>query len=209
MSAKSKKSKSIVPSSQQIITLDPSYIAKAKDWEDFVSLWMISREIDIRNQWFKGDIANRLGIVYGEGSLKKFAQEVQESTRIIEHYRRAARAYPENKRYLNLSWTHYLLASFADSYKKKLGQFDGNERFKWIIKAHDNKWSTTRLNEELKKAGVIADTRSIFEYYETYLEKVRNILLHIEKNKLTDEEKGKLSQKLADIYGEFTIYLKD
>lgn len=33
------------------ITLDASYIYKAEDWEDFISLWMVSKEIDIRNQW--------------------------------------------------------------------------------------------------------------------------------------------------------------
>jgi hypothetical protein len=200
--------KSLVPQQNAPITLDVDYLDKAKDWEDFVSLWMISKEIDVRNQWFKGDIANRVVVTYGEGSLRKFAEEVDESLRTIEHYRRVSRAFDVNQRDLNLTWTHYLIASFADSYKKKEQKFDGNERIKWIETAHDNGWSTTRLAAEIKKAGVIADKESVFEYYNDYFDKLRNILMHIEKDTLTDEEKAELVAKLTDVLIEFKNYLK-
>ena len=36
------------------ITLNPLDLNKATTWEDFISLWTISQEIDVRNQWFKG-----------------------------------------------------------------------------------------------------------------------------------------------------------
>ena len=200
-------SKGLVPQQEQSITLDPRFLDKAKEWEDFISLWMISKEIDVRNQWFKGDIANRLVVVYGEGSLRKFAIDVGESLRTVEHYRRVSRAYLGNMRHLNISWTHYLIASFSDSYKKKEKKFEGNERVQWIEKANDEGWSTTRLSAEIKKAGAIAESESIFNYYDEYLSKLRNILMHIEKKSLTDEEKKQLIDKLVAVLSEFKDYL--
>jgi hypothetical protein len=198
----------MVPSKSNPITLDPNFLNNAQDWEDFVSLWMVSKEIDVRNQWFKGDIANRVAVVHGEGSLRKFAQEVGESLRTVEHYRRVSRAFTGNDRLLNLSWTHYLIASFSDSYKKGEGKFDGTDRLKWIEKANDEGWSTTRLVAEIKKAGAIADKQSVYAYYNDYFDKLKNILMHIEKDSLTDKEKSKLVAKLTDTLIEFKNYLK-
>lgn len=198
-------------SNTEAITLDPSYLERATDWEDFINLWMISKEVDQRNQWFKGDIANKVVTIYGEGSLKKFSEEVQEAITTIENYRRVARAFPPEKRYWNLNWTHYFIASYTDSYKKGEGKFDGHERFKWIEEAHDKSWTTTRLTEEIKKRKAFKgkEDASVFDYYEEYLKKVRNILLHIEKDRLTEDEKNKLIHKLLDIYNEFMVYLKE
>lgn len=201
-----KEEKQIVPA--QPITLDPTSLGKAKEWEDFVSLWMVSKEIDQFNQWFKGDIADRLTILYGENSLKKFAQDVDENVVSIEHYRRVARAFPIGKRGLNLSWTHYFIASFTDSYKKGSNHFFGRERFNWVDKAHDERWSTTRLAQEIKKAKALVDDRvSIFDYYNSYLTKVKNILLHIEIARLSKEEAANLLNKLEEIKKEFQEYI--
>ena len=79
--------------SNQSITLDPSYLDDAKDWEDFVNLWFVSKEVDQRNQWLKGDIANKVAIIHGDGSLKKFSKEVEESYPTVENYRRVSRAF--------------------------------------------------------------------------------------------------------------------
>jgi len=195
----------------QSITLDPSYLNNAKDWEDFISLWSISKEIDQRNQWFKGDIADKVAVLHGEGSLKRFSEEVEESLPTIENYRRVSRAFPEDKRNWKLSWTHYFIASYTDSFKKGQNKFDKDDRYEWIEKAHDNNWTTVRLKEEIKKKKAFAgkEDSSVFDYYEEYLKKVRNILLHIERDRLNNEEKDKLVRKLLDIYNEFMVYLKE
>jgi len=201
------KDKDLVPQSSQPITLDPSFLAKAKDWEDFISLWMISEEIDVRNQWYKGDIANQVAVIHGENSLKKFAIDIGKPVRTIEHYRRVSRAFRGIQRTFNLSWTHYLIASFADSFQKGSGKFDGNERIKWAEKATDEGWSTTRLTAEIKKSGFIKDQGTRFDYWSNYFDKLRNMLMHIEKDSLTNEEKEKLIDKLATVLGEFEDYL--
>lgn len=208
----STEAKVIQPSQSQFtetITLDPNYLNQAKSWEDFVSLWTISKEIDIRNQWFKGDIVERIVAIYGENSLKKFAEEIKESVVTLENYRRVSRAFPIGKRYWNLSWTHYFIASFTDSYRKSKKKFLGIERYKWIEKAHDEGWNVTRLTEEIKKSkALVGKSDILYDYYSEYLKKTRNILLHIEKEKLTKEEKGKLVEQLIDICEEFKTYLE-
>ena len=199
--------KYLVPQQQSPITLDPSFLAQAKEWEDFISLWMISKEIDVRNQWYKGDIANRVAVIHGESSLRKFAIDIGEPIRTIEHYRRVSRAFRGTQRTLNLSWTHYLIASFADSFKKGANQFDGNERIKWAEKANDEGWSTTKLTAEIKKSGFINDQGTRFDYWSNYFNKLNNMLMHIEKDSLTNEEKEQLIDKLATILSEFEDYL--
>lgn len=189
----------------QPIVLDPSIIAQAEDWEELLSLWMTAKEADQTIQWFKGDIACKVETKYGKGSLRKFAEEVDESTRTLEHYRRVSRAFPPSKRNWNLSWTHYLIASFTDSYRKQ--GFISNDRFNWIEKAHDNAWSTARMKEEIKKKQALKDDDDIYGYYDEYLDKVRNVLMHIEKDKMAEHERKKLIHKLLDIYNEVLVYL--
>jgi hypothetical protein len=190
------------------ITLNPIDLNNASSWEDFISLWTISQSIDIRNQWFKGDIANRVAIIHGESSLAKFAQEVGEKRVTIEGFRRVARAFPKDIRNLNLSWTHYFLASFTDSYKKGDGKFEGEERYKWVEKASDEGWSTTRLSAEIKKDdALVKNLEEVYDYYNDYLTKVNHVLLHIDKKELTSEQSDKLADKLLDIYNDFAVYL--
>jgi len=190
------------------ITLNPLDLEKANTWEDFISLWTVSKEIDVRNQWFKGDIANRVAVIHGESSLSKFAQDVQEKRVTIESYRRVARAFPPETRGYNLSWTHYFVASYTDSFKKGEGKFESDNRFQWIEKANDENWSTSRLAVEIKKSGALVEKKQeIFQYYNEYLDKVRCVLLHIEKTQLVKSEAEQLSNKLMSIYDEFTIYL--
>lgn len=192
------------------ITLDPNDLTNAKTWEDFISLWTISKDLDLRNQWFKGDIANQLSIVHGDSSLDKFAQDVQEKRVTMESYRRVARAFPKDMRNFNLVWTHYFHASFTDAYKKGQGIFDGTERFKWIKKANDEMWSPTRLLQEIKKANaLVGSQQGIFEYYNDYLTKVEHILMHVEKNQLTRGQADQLLVRILDIHSQFSQYLDD
>ena len=192
------------------ISLRPSDLENATDWEDFVGLWMVSKEIDMRNQWFKGDIANRVAIVHGEGSLRQFAMDVQEKGSTVESYRRVARAFPQEMRHLNLSWTHYFLASYTDSYNKGEKKFDSDKRYDWVEKANDAGWSTVRLAQEIKKEQAMVDTdNDVFQYYSDYLDKVKNILTHIEKDKLSKEQKDMLLEKLMTVHAHLAMYFND
>lgn len=190
------------------ITLDPADLERATQWEDFISLWMNTKDIDMRNQWYKGDIAQKVAVTHGETSLSKFAESVGEKRVTVEGYRRISRAFPKDTRTYNLSWTHYFLASYTDSFKKGQGVFDGSERFKWIEKANDEGWSTSRMKEEIKKAGaMVNDQKEFFLYFDEYLSKVHNVLLHIDRKQLTKEQGDQLLAKLKWVYEEFENYL--
>jgi hypothetical protein len=194
---------------EEPITLNPIDLERATTWEEFISLWMISKDIDMRNQWFKGDIANRVAVAHGESSLSKFAQDVQEKRVTIESYRRVARAFPRETRGYNLSWTHYFIASFTDSFKKGEGKFETENRFKWVEKACDESWSTARMTEEIRKVNALADSKDdIFLYYDEYLSKVSHVLMHIEKDKIGKEQAKQLLDKLMTVYNDFTVYLE-
>jgi hypothetical protein len=192
------------------ISLRPSDLENATEWEDFVGLWMISKEIDMRNQWFKGDIANRVAIVRGEGSLRQFAMDVQEKGSTVESYRRVSRAFPPPTRHANLSWTHYFLASYTDSYNKGEKKFDTDKRYDWVEKASDEGWSTARMAKEIKKEqALVEDADNVFRWYDEYLDSVRNVLLHIEKDKLDPEQAQLLQDKLLNIHNELDSYFGD
>jgi len=192
------------------ISLRPSDLENATEWEDFVGLWMVSKEIDMRNQWFKGDIANRVAVVHGEGSLRQFAMDVQEKGSTVESYRRVARAFPQDMRHLNLSWTHYFLASYTDSYNKGEKKFDTEKRYDWVAKANDSGWSTVRMAQEIKKEQALIDSdNDIFQYYSDYLNKVNNILSHIEKDKLTKVQSQMLLEQILTIHANLTLYFDD
>jgi hypothetical protein len=192
------------------ISVNPSQLNGAKTWEDFISLWMVSKEIDIKNQWWKGDIVNKISVVYGENSLDKFAEEVKESTVTLENYRRVSRAFDETYRNQDLSWTHYLVASYADSYNKGENKFESNERYNWIDKANNEGWSTNRLGQEIKNKETIriADG-DMLAPYETYLTKVKYIFTHIDKKTLSKEQMSKLLNLSKNNFDYIISYLEN
>ena len=193
---------------KQGLTLNPDSIKNATEWEEFVSLWTVSQDIDKANQWYKGDIADRVAVIHGEGSLKQFAEEVKESYVTMQHYRRVSRAFPsDDMRNWNLSWTHYLIASFADSFNKGKKQFDSENRFKWLEDAHDNNWTTSRLEAEIKKKGAIKDDKDYYDYYMEQLTKFGNMMLHLEKNKMSPQQRMDLVNKMLDLYNKFQVYM--
>ena len=189
----------------KLIAVNPKSLVKAEEWEDFISLWMISKEFDTYNQFFKGDITQKVSVKYGENSLGKFAQAVHEPYQTIIGYRRVARAFLTGDRGLNLSWTHYHLASHTDEYNKKSGTFKSKNRVNWINKAHDNHWSSNKMAQEIKKAKALVKETAIV-YYSHYLDKIQNVLTHIDKNDFTKSEKAEFIKKIDGVFTEIEDY---
>lgn len=124
------------------------------DWEDFVSTWKVLQETEMEIQWAKGDLANKLVIKFGDRSLSKFAQEVGESETTLQHYRRVARAFPnQSDRKRNLPWSSFLVSSFSDSFNKGDMQFESDNRHDWLDKAEDRGWGVQDLKRQIKEAG--------------------------------------------------------
>ena len=194
----------------ELIAVNPKSLDKAEDWEDFISLWAMSKEIDTCNQFFKGDIAQKVSVKHGNDSLGKFAQAVGEPYQTIIGYRRVARAFLTDKRGLNLSWTHYHLASHTDEYDKRQGTFKSDNRAKWINEANDEGWSSLRLAEEIKSRKAQVGVDEIFlERYMEYLEKVKNIFTHLDKKKVKKEDAQKIIEKMTYVQNEVAEYFSD
>ncbi len=198
--------KDLVAIEDKEMTIQTGWLNQASKWEDFITLWLSSKEIDNLNQFFKGDIADRVCTKYGESGLTKFAQETKEPYQTIVAYRRVSRAFKDDTRALDMSWTHYLLASQTDEYNKGTGNFKSDNRVKWIEKAHDNSWSVNQLAVEIKKEKALVKD-SIFDYYSNYLDKIENILLHLDKSQLNHEQQEELSDRVYKIADAFDSYL--
>ena len=196
--------KSLVKYNEPIV-LQPDLVDKAEDWEDFVSLWMLSQELDQRNQWFKGDVADKVTIKFGEETLKKFSNDVGDAYQTVVGYRRVARAFEPHKRLLNVPWSTYLIASQTDSWDKKKLMFESDNRNEWVEKAHDNQWSARRLSEEIKRDGAIKERIiTAFEAFTGYVEKFSNMVNHWDVAELTESQLKEIRIKLLEIYKAFT-----
>lgn len=203
----SKKSSISIINYGSLADFQPNILDEATEWEDFVSLWMRTKEVEQITQFFKGDIVCRVAIRFGEQSLAKFAKEVKEKEQTLVAYRRVARAFAPSKRGLNLTWTHYFIASQTDNWDRLTRSFKTNNRFKWLERAHDNRWSTYRMVLEIKREKENKKLSSAFEYPSSYIKKFRKILLSIDIKNLTALEKIKLVDNLESLGLDFQKHL--
>jgi len=194
----------VVAHKAPLVAVPTNSLAGAESWEDFISLWMVCKEVDNINQFFKGDIANRLVTKHGEGSLGEFAKSVGTPYQTIVAYRRVARAF-EIRDVRNLTWTHYLIASHTDEYDKGSGTFKSDNRSGWLEKAEDEGWSSSRLAREIKKAKALVKETAV-EYYSRYLDKMKNILTRIDKDDFTEEERQQFVEHLNLVYSDIRSY---
>ena len=170
------------------VRLSREDIDQAKEWDDLIGLWHNTTEVDRLAQWYKGDIAVRIGIIFGEDSLGQFAQEVGESRSALDNYRRVARAFPPDKRDYNLPFYTFLAASLADSFDKGKKEFASERRFGWVEKAETNNWSFLRLRQEMEGVQRLNRGDSQYTLCLDYVKKFEGILLHTEVSKLSKEE---------------------
>jgi len=188
------------------ILINPAMVNAANSWEEFISVWMLSKEADVTNQWLKGDLADKVVGKYGDSGLNKFAGEVGESSATLVEYRRVARAFPENHRVGNLTWSHFQVASYADSYNKGEGKFETDNRFDLIEKADNGNWSTAKLRHEVKAVKTGVETTDFDKYLET-VNRLQNYLTHIDRDKLTDSQVAELLRTLKVMVDEVYKHL--
>ena len=177
-------------------------IQRANDWQTLIGLWLICEELDQLNQWYKGDIACKVESKYGEGGLEKFAQELGISSDTIVAYRRTSRAFDVTYRGLNLTWTHYFLASRVDSWDKKKKDFKTKERFKWVDKAHDEGWSVGKLRAEVEEFKA-KEQRNLYGFYLGGIKHFEKVIFKWAINELPQEQKLLLADALDDVVRKF------
>lgn len=171
----------------------------ASSWEDFKTIWHSAQGLADISKWLKGKLADMITVKYGEDSLGKFAIEVGVDKSTMENYRRTYRAFQEidpTKR--NLTYTHYQVASYADSYDRSEEKFKSEERHNWLEKAEDENWSVKRLAAEIKKKKQVEEEgKTHFELALEYLKKVEYTLLRWEN--LSEKQKRHIATTLEGI----------
>src|SRR5437870_13267382 len=79
------------------------------EWEEIVRRAREARKARDHAQWAIGDLACDVEVVYGEGSLQRFAEAVDVGYLSMLDYRRVSRAYRSSERTKDLPWSHYRL----------------------------------------------------------------------------------------------------
>lgn len=106
-----------------------------KDWESIVSQGLEARESKDNAQWILGKLSDKIESIYGEGSLKKYANSIHVEYGTLKRYRTVWRTFPNiGDRIPHLSHRHHLLAAGTDDPKA------------WLEKASDEGWSTGVMN---------------------------------------------------------------
>lgn len=207
------KNQSIVPVSVEDLSqnvFNPDYIVQADSWESFVSLWTVCEEVEQAVQWYKGDVANKVATIHGEGSLEKFAHDVNVPYRTMIAYRRTSRAFDLDKRLSKLSWSHYFIASEVDSWDKYKQEFTTSERFQWVEKADDENWSAGRFRKEIAEYKAKENGDTLFQYYANAIKVFGAIVKKWDINQLRTEQKEELAKLLDILISDFkTLLLKE
>jgi hypothetical protein len=83
-----------------------------REYASYVDEW---QRVDSAARWLKGDLLAELVTSYGDGTLARFADEVETPLNTCQELRRVAEAYPEKSRRIELPWSvHQVLASQPD-----------------------------------------------------------------------------------------------
>jgi hypothetical protein len=137
------------------LALNPAILSKLDTWEDFLDFYVELEKASTATSWWKADLLAALYDKFGHTSLEELAKSVNQPYSTIINYVRTARAFPVEKRVLDASFTIHFQASFADQYGKKADtdkeEFAGEERFKWVEKAADEKLSVRQLHEQIQQ----------------------------------------------------------
>jgi len=104
------------------------------------------------SNWALGDLAQGLPTVYGEETLKRYADDIEVEYQRLVNYRNISKAYEKTVRTVNLSWSHHeRIASNPD-------------RLEWMAKAAENKWSVRAMLEQIDAASKVKEFYTLAEW---------------------------------------------
>lgn len=131
--------------------LSPEILGKLESYEDYLSFYIQLEQASTAFAWLKADLLFQMASKLGEKSIEQLARDINQPRSTVVNYVRTARAFPQEKRDLAASFSIHFRASFADSYDDKTGEFNGEERYKWVEKAIDEGMSTRVLGDAIQR----------------------------------------------------------
>jgi hypothetical protein len=133
----------------EVVPINHNVLSNLESYDDYLSFYIQLDQTTSAFAWLKADLLHQMLQRLGEGSLEQLSNDLREKRSTVANYVRVARAYPVEARDPMASFSLHLRASYADSYDEKTKEFSGNERFKWVQKAVDEKMSTRALGDAL------------------------------------------------------------
>lgn len=140
--------KQLVTVSDDLLGLNPNVLNNLNSYDDLISFYIQIEETSSSFHWLKADVLLEISRKFGEKTLEVLSSELRQPRTTISNYIRTAKAFPQNKRIPNASFTLHFQACFADVYDAKKG-FTGEKRFDWVARAADEGWSTRRLHDAI------------------------------------------------------------
>ena len=132
-----------------MIGLNKNILKSITSYEDFISYFLELEQSSMAVSWIKADLFIAFVEKFGQASIAALAKDIKQPASTIVSYIRTARAFDPEKRFPEISFSHYFQASFADSYEN--GEFTGEKRYELIGRAIDEKMSTRQVAREAKQ----------------------------------------------------------
>jgi len=122
--------------------------------EEYVNQYSAILKAEVEDNWLRGDIASLITDLHNKEKEEKgksdiidqFLAKTGEARSTFLQYRWVAKTFEDEAiRHLPVTWTHYRICASVE------------DPITWLKKAHDNKWSCTKLIDEVKSAKLAKD----------------------------------------------------
>lgn len=131
--------------------LDTNVFQNLTSYEDVLDFATQLQQGSAAWSWAHADFYNYVSDKFGNSTIQGLSKSLKIPEATIASYIRTARAFPQEKRVINATFSHHFQAAQADEYDKATKTYKGSARFDWIDKAADESWSTRHLYHEIQR----------------------------------------------------------
>jgi len=104
--------------------------------------------------WTLGDLAEGLPTIYGEETLKRYADDIEVEYNTLANLRTVSLAYEKSCRHDSLSYEHHRRLTANP------------DRLEWLAKAAENKWSVRAMTTAIDDAKKVKEFYTLAEWVE-------------------------------------------
>lgn len=137
--------------SEAPLGLDPSVFSNLTSYEECLDFATQLQLGSAAWSWAHADFYNYVSDKFGNSTIQGLSKSLQIPEATIGSYIRTAKAFPQDKRVINVTFSHHFQAAQADEFDKVTKTYKGSDRFNWIEKAADESWSTRHLYHEIQR----------------------------------------------------------
>ena len=148
----------IIQPSTPITHLTTELLGQLTTYDDFIRVYQQINKGESTFSWVKADLFLEMQKKLGMDSLKDLSVELKAPLSTITNYIRVSRGFPNEARNYNLPFSYHLIATRADSYNSKTGEFDGTNRFEWLRRADKEQITSKMLESRIRLENIKGKT---------------------------------------------------